>query len=296
MAKFAGGNSHAEMRALTGVADQVTHYYPWGSVYGDLGSGASLQPFKYGDKELDLSNGIARYDYSARAYFPSIPRFDRIDRYADNYPHTSPYTFCANNPVNVTDPTGERIICYIDGKEWELLEGEYGYGFYNSAGELFRQDTNDFIDYLTEDLNNILSGKEGNYLVNSLIRDNKTVYIKEVDPDYIYNSYNVDKKTIKYNPTCGQKVPTMDVRGCISDSPRPPFIGLGHELAHAFDDLQNKFDYQVWCVDTDGEYLLRAEISAIKRENQIRREHGLPKRVAYKCSVILSRLSEYDLW
>ncbi|MDE6555758.1 MAG: hypothetical protein K2K55_02210 [Duncaniella sp.] len=88
------------------MADQVTHYYPWGSVYGDMGSGASLQPFKYGDKELDLSNGVARYDYSARAYFPSIPRFDRIDNCAVKYAHQAPYIFCGNNPVNFIDPDG----------------------------------------------------------------------------------------------------------------------------------------------------------------------------------------------
>ena len=28
-----------------------------GGVYADLGTGAAVQPFKYGDKELDLSNG-----------------------------------------------------------------------------------------------------------------------------------------------------------------------------------------------------------------------------------------------
>lgn len=33
------------------------------------------------------------------------PRFDRPDALAGKYPHISPYAFCANNPVNVIDPT-----------------------------------------------------------------------------------------------------------------------------------------------------------------------------------------------
>ena len=73
------------------------------------GSGASLSPYKYGDKEPDLTVGVARYDYAARAYFTAIPRFDRPDALAGKYPHISPYAFCANNPVNVTDPNGNDI-------------------------------------------------------------------------------------------------------------------------------------------------------------------------------------------
>ena len=40
-----------------------------GVVYADLGTGAAVQPFKYGDKELDLTNGIARYDYTISQTF-----------------------------------------------------------------------------------------------------------------------------------------------------------------------------------------------------------------------------------
>ncbi|MDE6693447.1 MAG: hypothetical protein K2K05_08695, partial [Muribaculaceae bacterium] len=103
------GNNRAVVRASDGAFVQVTHYYPWGSVYGDMGTGASVQPYKYGDKELDLTAGVARYDYAARAYFAAIPRFDRPDALAGKYPHISPYAFCANNPVNVTDPTGNIL-------------------------------------------------------------------------------------------------------------------------------------------------------------------------------------------
>lgn len=103
------GNNRAVVRASDGAFVQITHYYPWGSVYGDMGAGAALQPYKYGDKELDLTAGVARYDYAARAYYAAIPRFDRPDALAGKYPHISPYAFCANNPVNFTDPTGKIL-------------------------------------------------------------------------------------------------------------------------------------------------------------------------------------------
>ena len=79
-------SNHAVVRASDGAFLQMTHYYPWGSVYGD--------------KELDHTAAVARYDYSALAYYVAIPRFDRPDALAGKYPHISPYAFCANNPVN----------------------------------------------------------------------------------------------------------------------------------------------------------------------------------------------------
>ena len=36
-----------------GSLEQVTHYYPFGGIYGDAGLNAELQPYKYNGKELD---------------------------------------------------------------------------------------------------------------------------------------------------------------------------------------------------------------------------------------------------
>ncbi len=121
------GNNRAVVRASTGEMVQVTNYYAWGSVYGDMGTGASLQPYKYGDKELDLTAGVARYDYAARAYYAAIPRFDRPDALAGKYPHHSPYIFCANNPVNVVDP---------DGNDWYTNGDDVIWTPYQSQSEL----------------------------------------------------------------------------------------------------------------------------------------------------------------
>jgi RHS repeat-associated protein len=61
--------------------------------------------YAFNAKELDEENGM--YYYSARYYAP--PTFISRDPMFEDYPSISPYTYCANNPVNVIDPTGEDI-------------------------------------------------------------------------------------------------------------------------------------------------------------------------------------------
>ena len=36
-----------------GTLEQVTHYYPFGGIYGDAGLNAEFQPYKYNGKELE---------------------------------------------------------------------------------------------------------------------------------------------------------------------------------------------------------------------------------------------------
>ena len=44
---------------------------------------------------------------SARHYHPTLSIWLSVDPMADKYPSTSPYTYCANNPVRLVDPNGE---------------------------------------------------------------------------------------------------------------------------------------------------------------------------------------------
>ena len=52
----------------TGAVEQVTHYYPFGGVMRES-TNPSLQPYKYGGKELDRTSGLDAYDFGARMYF-----------------------------------------------------------------------------------------------------------------------------------------------------------------------------------------------------------------------------------
>ena len=48
-----------------------------------------------------------------RHYHPDLSIWLSVDPMSDKYPGTSPYTYCANNPVRLVDPNGEEI--YVSG-------------------------------------------------------------------------------------------------------------------------------------------------------------------------------------
>ena len=55
------------------------------------------QPYKYGGKELDRTNGLDLYDFSARWYDMTLPRFPSLDPLCEDYPSYSPYAYCMCN-------------------------------------------------------------------------------------------------------------------------------------------------------------------------------------------------------
>jgi RHS repeat-associated protein len=101
-----------EVVDASGTVQQVTNYYPFGTPYFDASStkNADMQPYKYNGKELDRMHGLDTYDYGARQYDPILARWDRIDPLCEKYYDVSPYAYCANNPVNAIDPDGREIF------------------------------------------------------------------------------------------------------------------------------------------------------------------------------------------
>ena len=55
---------------IMGTLKEVNNYYPYGALMGGgtVGNNQSVQPYKYGTKELDRQNGLDWYDFSARTY------------------------------------------------------------------------------------------------------------------------------------------------------------------------------------------------------------------------------------
>ena len=58
----------------------------------------------FNGKELDSETGL--YYYGARYYDPRVSLWLNVDPLAEKYPNISPYTYVANNPINLIDPTG----------------------------------------------------------------------------------------------------------------------------------------------------------------------------------------------
>jgi RHS repeat-associated protein len=65
-------------------------------------------PYKFNAKELDQETGL--YYYGARYYTPEVSIWLSVDRFADKYPHLSPYHYCAGNPINLIDVNGDSIV------------------------------------------------------------------------------------------------------------------------------------------------------------------------------------------
>ena len=105
---------------MWGRAEQINHYYPYGLTFADAGKAPDHQPFKFGGKELDAMYGLNLHDFHARLQIPDLGRFDRPDPLCEKTPHLSPYLFCANDPVNNTDPTGMVVIAN-NKREQQLL-------------------------------------------------------------------------------------------------------------------------------------------------------------------------------
>ena len=93
-----------------GVIEQVVHYYPFGGQYADAGLNLSAQQYKHGGKELDPAYGLAWHDFGARPYYAPLAAWLHPDALAGDYTWLSPYCYCANNPVNACDPTGNTLV------------------------------------------------------------------------------------------------------------------------------------------------------------------------------------------
>jgi RHS repeat-associated protein len=93
---------------------QATNYYSSGTVIAEspARTDQGIQPYKFGSKELDRTNGLDFYDFEARSYDPVLMRFMRPDPMGEKYYNISPFAYCGNNPVNRIDP---------DGKFWWLI-------------------------------------------------------------------------------------------------------------------------------------------------------------------------------
>ena len=107
-----------------GTVQQISHFYPFGGVFGES-SGATLQRFKFTDKEQDFSILPGWYDFGARYYDPVLCQWTGPDPLSGKYPAWSPYAYCGNSPYQFVDPNGRDwySISLASGQE-EILYDE----------------------------------------------------------------------------------------------------------------------------------------------------------------------------
>ena len=153
-----------------GTVEQVTHYYPYGGVIGDISTNENLQKYKFEGKELDRTFGLDNYDIHARQYFAMMPTWDRIDPLAENTPQFSPYSYCGGNPINFGDYNGMDWYGYKDSIEINgVMTETYSirYTEYTSQEELDKNNISG--DYLGKRVVSIM----GSY--NEVLDDSKMI-------------------------------------------------------------------------------------------------------------------------
>ena len=79
-------------------------------------------PYRFIGKETAGGNGLVLYDFGARYYTPSSPRWTTMDPLAEKYYSISPYVYCAGDPVNYHDPKGLEGVKYSDKDGNQIVE------------------------------------------------------------------------------------------------------------------------------------------------------------------------------
>ena len=113
-------NSTSVMSTSTGTLDSSITFYPFGATR----TGSVSTDKKFTGQRLD---GTGLYYYGARYYDATIGRFISADTVGINYnnPQTlNRYSYCSNNPLKYTDPTGhDQVIITNDDGTFTIMDG-----------------------------------------------------------------------------------------------------------------------------------------------------------------------------
>ena len=270
--------------------EQITHYYPFGGLFGQ-GMGTAVQQYKYGGKYLERMHRLDWYDFGARHYDSAIGRFHTMDPLCEKYYSMSPYAYCDNNPINNVDLRGDSITTVVTS----MVNGNvvnttyyYGrdaqgnYGFLDSSGNLYSGGDR-FVVSLTTALTKLRSGTKGLALADDLVNSTNTVQIGKARGSQT-NAADPNGKYIIWDPTSSTGGPDQ-----AGNTTRPSYIGLGHEMAHVQDVWNKTYDASTWTT-IGNKTIPNAEKYATHVENQLRSEHGLSLRTHYSPGYNSTRL------
>ncbi|WP_367916099.1 RHS repeat domain-containing protein [Leadbetterella sp. DM7] len=160
------GNARVSFKeGPTGVIQTArTDFDPWGVRLNGTGVVNSFQNrWELQGKEKESTFNLNRVDFGARAYNPTIGRFDRVDPLAEERYSLTPYNYNSNNPVNRIDPTG-ALDEPIYKKAWDWIKSA-------------------------------ISGSDANRATQSVAASTSHTLVKseQVRKEYVQNVSNMDK-------------------------------------------------------------------------------------------------------
>ena len=266
--------------------EQATDYYPSGlpvdvtaSVSGGAVTAATTDRFHIGNRWIDHA-GLGWYDNTARYHDAILARFTAPDPLEYKYPSVSPYTHCAANPANLTDPTGRELALYFGNKYYKCIDTKEGFTL-----EDYDIDE-EFQHSVASALRALGSTRMGHALISFLMMDKNRTIIEQagnetVDPyKQTKFKYSPSARTIYWDVPTYKEMPAIGtdaIHGQITLQAPEPVPTLGHEAYHAvshilgFNNNKMSSSYNV----TDE------EIRAVIVENMIRASLDLPIRVGY---------------
>ena len=267
-----------------GTIEQTTHYYPYGGTLTHS-TEQGVQKYKYNGKEFDRTHGLDWYDYSARQYDPASGRFTSMDPLCEKYYNISPYSYCAGNPVNYIDPTGEYIAWFDENMNEWIYDSQQN-SFLDNQGNRYSDDNNQLI-MLTKALSSLYnSGVEE---LKSIIDNKETGIQVQFSNDRNYESASGFMDYLDQNLTSGIAW-NPNGQGVLNGSAT---ISLGHELAHSYDrinhitdDLNNPNKNNIWNVPLCEKFAVHIENKVRAKSEILLREHyftdGLGKGIGQR--------------
>lgn len=99
----------------SGDAVECNDYYPFGERWDKPAAPRTDNRYLFNGKESQEFAGLHVLDFGARMYDSDIGRWWVHDPKASDYYPTSPYAYCANDPVNFVDPDGRDYYKSVGG-------------------------------------------------------------------------------------------------------------------------------------------------------------------------------------
>ena len=119
--------------------------------------------YTFSAKERDPETGLSYF--GSRYYSSDLSIWLSVDPQAAKYPSLSPYTYCADNPIKLVDPDGEKIV----------IHGEDGDFTFTPDSECKSNDWK--VKKAWENLNNIYGTEIGKTVINEMTKEGTPYFI-----------------------------------------------------------------------------------------------------------------------
>ena len=159
---------------------------------------------------------------AALPYNSELSLWLSVDPLSDKYPGSSPYVYCANNPVRLVDVDGREIFVMVGDKKCEYRGGQLYFG-----NETIIPEEYSFAEYVFGALQIMSSSRIGRTVIEALMDDSYSYIIKSKS-----DGVNI------FSPAEGKRGGDVLLR---SSSYKDVILrSLSHELFHGYQYLNGQ--------------------------------------------------------